>query len=174
MELPEKVVALDLSEPARACTEAIDGLIGADFFHGKVVRIDYTLGVLSCVGEPPAGVGTRLRIANGVMCAPVTVDGCGTRWTRLDTGCTDALDWCEGKCSRWNGAGKTVALISWVRSTTRAEVTVGRVQLHELPVTLWKREIFPGEAGLLGNGALRRYRVTIDGIGNRLVLDPVQ
>ena len=34
MELPEKVVALDLSEPARACTEAIDGLIGADFFHG--------------------------------------------------------------------------------------------------------------------------------------------
>jgi hypothetical protein len=41
-----------------------------------------------------------------------------------------------------------------------------------LPVKWWKREIFPGEAGLLGNGALSKYRVTIDGIGKRLVLEP--
>ena len=44
MRLPEEVVALDLSGPARGCSEGIDGLIGADFFRGKMVRIDYKGG----------------------------------------------------------------------------------------------------------------------------------
>jgi len=174
MRLPEQVVALDLSGPARACSEPIDGLIGADFFRAKVVRMDYARGVLSRVEAPAGGIGTRLRFANGVMCAPVAVDGAAARWARLDTGCTDALDWCEGArcCCCSKGTRGSVALASSMGSAARAEVKVGPAQLRDLPVKFWKREFFPGEAGLLGNGVLSKYRVTIDGIGKRLVLEP--
>ena len=48
---------------------------------------------------------------------------------------------------------------------------MGTVRLHGVPVKLRKPEIFPGEAGLLGNAALRGDRVTIDEIRDRLALD---
>lgn len=174
MRLPEEVVALDLSGPARACSEQIDGLIGADFFRGRVVRIDYARGVLS--DEPAlreAWRGTPLRFANGVICVHVAMNGGRARWTRLDTGCTDALEWCAEAGSRpAANTGKTVALAAFPRGTMRAEVTVGTARLDGVPVQVRDREIFPGEAGLLGNGTLSNFRVTIDGIGRRLVLDP--
>ena len=173
MALPQEVVALDLSGPARACSEAIDGLIGADFFRGKVVRIDYARRMLSSGDALAEGSGTRLRIANGVMCVPVAVNGEEARWTRLDTGCTDALYWCEGADCRRKGAGKSVALAWGAGSDFREEVAVGTVRLHDVAVTVRDGEIFPGEAGLLGNGALSRYCVTIDGIRKRLVLSPL-
>ena len=178
--LPETVVVLDLSGPARACSEKIDGLIGADFFRGKVTRIDYARRVLSQMDRPAAGIGTPLRFTNGVMCVPVAVDGGRAQWTRLDTGCTDSLDWCGGSCRCSKSASKSVALASRTgsaalsTSATLAEVTVGTARLHDLPVKVWKREIFPGEAGVLGNAALSKYRVTIDGIGKRLVLEPLE
>ncbi len=170
MRLPGQVVALDLSGPAQACSQSIDGLIGADFFRGKVVRIDYARGLIERIDRQPA-TGTPLRFANGVMCAPVAVDGGAVRWTRVDTGCTDALDWCERVGARRPAAGKSVAL-AWLHGEALvADVTVGSAALHDLPVKVRGREIFPGEAGLLGNGALSKYRVTIDGIGRRLVLE---
>jgi len=177
MKLPADVVALDLSGPSRECSREIDGLIGADFFEGKVVRIDYAKGVLSREEGLRSSSATPLRFANGVICAPVAVNGGGTRWTRLDTGCTDALDWCEGGCGcPKKPAGKSMALASAMGAPAPwrgvAEVSVGTEQLHHVPVTMRSREIFPGEAGLLGNGALSKYRaMTIDGIGKRLVLE---
>jgi hypothetical protein len=172
MPLPREVVALDLSGPARGCTEAIDGLIGADFFRGKVMRIDYRRGLLSREDEPAAGEGTPLRIESGVMCVPVAVNGGTPRWTRVDTGCTFPLYWCEGADCRRNGGARSVALASFTGSAVHAEVSVGTADLADLPVKIRAREIFPGEAGLLGNGALSRYRVTIDGIRKRLFLEP--
>ena len=171
MRLPGEVVALDLTGPSRGCSEVIDGLIGADFFRGKVMRIDYARGLLSREGEEGRGSGTPIRIEDGVMCVPVAVNGEEARWTRLDTGCTEALYWCDGADCRRKGTRESVALASWRGSAIPAEVTVGAVRLDDVPVKVRDREIFPGEAGLLGNGALSRYRVTIDGIGKRLVLD---
>lgn len=175
MQLPEQVIALDLSAPARGCSEAIDGLIGADFFQDKLVRIDYRRNALVREKRLAGTNGTRLRFANGVICVPVAVNGGRARWTRLDTGCTDALDWCEGAGSGPKGADKTVALASAIGNALQAEVTVGKTHLHDVPVKLHNREIFPGEAGLLGNATLCRYgAVTIDGIGKRLVLEPAR
>ncbi len=171
MRLPREVVALDLSGPSRGCRQEIDGLIGADFFRGKVVRIDYASGLLSRVEEAPAGSGTPLRFEDGVICVPVAVNGKQARWTRLDTGCTEALYWCDGADCRRKGSRESVALASWGGSAIPAEVTVGTARLDDVPVRIRDREIFPGEAGLLGNGALSRYRVTIDGIGKRLLLE---
>jgi hypothetical protein len=178
MRLPEEVVALDLSGPSRGCSEAIDGLIGADFFRGKVVQIDYARRVLSREAGPGGAGGTRLRFANGVICVPVAVNGGRARWTRLDTGCTDALDWYEGAicCATkgTKGAGKSLALATSAGSAPQAEVMVGITRFHAVPVKMLAREIFLGEAGLLGNVALSKYLVTIDGIGNRLLLQPPQ
>jgi hypothetical protein len=67
--------------------------------------------------------------------------------------------------------GKSVALTSSTKGGLQADVAVGRESLHTVPVTIRERSIFPGEAGLLGNAALLEYgSVTMDGIGNRLVL----
>jgi hypothetical protein len=171
MRLPSVVVALDLSGPARGCQEMIDGLIGADFFRGKVMRIDYARGLLSREEGVGEGRGTPLRFEDGVMCVRVAVNGEEARWTRLDTGCTEALYWCDGADCRRKGARESVALASWRGSEIPADVRVGTARLEDVPVKVREREIFPGEAGLLGNGALSRYRVTIDGIAKRLVLE---
>jgi hypothetical protein len=171
MRLPREVVALDLTGPSRGCRETIDGLIGADFFRGKVMRIDYARGLLSREEGAPRGSGTPLRFEDGVICVRVAVDGEAPRWTRLDTGCTEALYWCDGADCRRKAGQESVALACWRGSDIPAEVTIGGVRLDDVPVKLRDGEIFPGEAGLLGNGALSRYRVTIDGIGNRLVLE---
>ena len=135
------------------------------------MRIDYARGLLSREEEAPAGSGTRLRFEDGVICVPVAVNGEEARWTRLDTGCTEALYWCDGGDCRRKGSRESVALASWTGGAIRAEVTVGATRLEDVPVRVREREIFPGEAGLLGNGVLSRYRVTIDGIGKRLVLE---
>ncbi len=171
MRLPEDVVVLDLSGPSRGCRETIDGLIGADFFRGKVVRIDYARGLLSREEGVALGSGAPLRFKDGVICVPVAVNGQPARWTRLDTGCTAPLYWCGGMALRPKGAHESVALAAWTGSAIRAEVTVGAAHIGYLPVKLRAREIFPGEAGLLGNGALSRYRITIDGVGGRLLLE---
>ena len=138
------------------------------------MRIDYRRGLLSREDEPVAGAGTRMRIENGVMCVPVVVNGGTPRWTRVDTGCTFPLYWCAGADCRRNGGARSLALASFTGSAVRAQVRVGTADLADLPVKIRAREIFPGEAGLLGNGALSRYRVTIDRIGNRLVLEQAE
>jgi hypothetical protein len=70
------------------------------------------------------------------------------------------------------GVGRTIALASSRGSALLADVAVGQIELRDVPLKMHARAIFPGEAGLLGNAALSKYRVTIDGIGKRLMLDP--
>ena len=170
MPLPSEVVALDLSRPAAGCSQRIDGLIGADFFQDKVVRIDYRRRVLTREPALP-GAGVPLRISGGVMCVQVAVDGGQPRWTRLDTGCTQPLVWCHGT-GRRKGLGSSVALALFAGRALQADVAVGNVNLGALPIKIRTQEIFPGEAGLLGNAALSGCRMTIDGIGGRLELEP--
>jgi len=171
MRLPGQVLVLDLSGPARACSRPIDGLIGADFFQGNVVRIDYAEGTLARTDTSLGSAGVKLRLENGVICVPVAVNGGRARWTRLDTGCTDSLIWSDAAAARAMHAGRTVALSSPRRGAMPALVAVGGMAAHAMPVKCCAREIFPGEAGLLGNAALSKYRaITVDGIAKRLEL----
>jgi hypothetical protein len=170
MRLPAEVLALDLSGPARACSQPIDGLIGADFFRGKVVRLDFARGLLMAVAQPVDG-GMPLRFLNGVMCAPVALNGGSRQWTRLDTGCSDTVVWCGPTRPGGKDARKSVALAWPGAHRTKADVAVGGRDLGSLAVTLRPKQIFPGEAGLLGNAALSKYRVTIDAVHGRLALE---
>jgi len=49
---------------------------------------------------------------------------------------------------------------------------IGTTRIPDVPATFHVREIFPGEAGLLGNATLSRFQITIDAVHNRLLLDP--
>ena len=96
----------------------------------------------------------------------------GRAGRRLDTGCTDALIWSGRAEARTKLAGRSVAACTpSSRQAASADVAAGGLTPSTMPVKWCGREIFPGEAGLLGNAALGKYRaITIDGIGKRLIL----
>ena len=56
------------------------------------------------------------------------------------------------------------------RVDVRATVAVGAEQIANVPTSLHRSALFPSEAGLLGNSILSNYRVTIDAVNGRLLL----
>lgn len=173
LPLARSTIALDLEYPSRLCSKHVDGLLGADFFRGKIVQIDCAqkvMRVLDAFSPRPDGNTLPLKFMQGAMCLPVSVGGCQPCWVRLDTGCTDALHW--GPI----GTGlktltPTIALAGSRSSTTLLPVQIGNQLFSAVPTTLHKSAIFPGEAGLLGNAILARLRITIDTIKNRVTLE---
>ncbi|MDP9292744.1 MAG: retroviral-like aspartic protease family protein, partial [Verrucomicrobiota bacterium] len=94
LALPSKVLVMDLSDPSRSCGRVIDGLIGADFFQGKIAQLDYQAGTLRFLDCVPAGKNAvPSRFESGVVCVRLAPAGAKAGWVRLDTGCTDALHW---------------------------------------------------------------------------------
>ena len=152
-------LAIDLSETSRECSRSIDGLIGQDFFRNRVVEIDFKARCIRCPEKVDATRGGTtvmpLKIAHDVMCVPVSVDGSSPQWTRLDTGCDDALHWVSK-----GGSGY---------ATTSLQL--GNERIAGVKTALHRTPIFPSEAGLLGNGILSGYRVTIDAVNRRLLLE---
>jgi hypothetical protein len=94
--LPTNYLAMDLSALSAACHAGVDGLIGADFFAGRVVQIDFAkqeVRILeNCAPAADAEV-LPLQIEAARLRVPVEVEGLGGAWARLDTGCASALHW---------------------------------------------------------------------------------
>jgi hypothetical protein len=150
-------LAVDLSDTSELCNRRIDGLIGHDFFRGRIVQIDFRdrcIRVLESVRRDESCVSIPLKVRNCAICVPVSMNGSRHRWTRLDTGCDGALHWVDGD------GGDDV----------RATVAVGQEQIANVPASLRRSPLFPSEAGLLGNAILSNYRVTIDAVNGRLLL----
>jgi hypothetical protein len=173
--LGEVSLAIDLRNAAQLCSEPVDGLIGADFFKGRVVQIDYAQQRLRLLDERPAeGDSLPLRERNGVFCLPVSVNGSRPRWTRLDTGCNDALHWVVPRMAAAQPPrGVSIGFITNMDDETLVSVGLGRLTLPHVETALHGSAIFPGEAGLLGSEILSRYRVTIDARHGRILLAPV-
>ena len=95
--IPSSLLAVDLSGPSRACHQRIDGLLGADFFRGRIVQIDFasqTIRLLQRSEVNEAGCEILpLTTRNDALCARVCVDGNAPEWLRLDTGCNTTLEW---------------------------------------------------------------------------------
>jgi hypothetical protein len=179
VQLPSEYLMLDLGKLGEACTNAaVDGLIGADFFRGRVVRIDFRRQVVSIQGERPAEAGAQILPLNVRPCGmlvPVQINDSKREWVRLDTGCASALQWVTGSV-RPEGCTKrvAVALTSFSVPVTQTSLTLGAVRFEAVPTDLQQRAIFPGEKGLLGNGVLSRFQsVTIDGKRKEVVLGRV-
>jgi hypothetical protein len=174
--LGEVSLATDLHNAAQLCRERIEGLIGAGFFKGRVTQIDYARRRLRLLDAAPVeGECLALRERNGVFCLPVSVNGSRPRWTRLDTGCNDALHWVVPRMAGpQEPRGVSIGFITNTDDETLVTVGLGGLTLDQVETTLHGRAIFPGEAGLLGSEILSQYRVTIDGRHGRILFAPAE
>jgi len=72
------------------------------------------------------------------------------------------------QCTRQTAIG--LAEISILES--KADVEIGEHKFKDVPTGLHETAIFPGEAGLLGNGLLSRFfTVTVDAKAGRVTLE---
>jgi hypothetical protein len=159
IELRGNPLALDLSETSELCSRPIDGLLGFDFFEGRIVQIDFKarcVRLLDKADHHNACTVVALRVRNQALCVPISVNGSPAEWTRLDTGCDDGLHWVSGGGRR--------------NEYVRASLKLGGEQITNVKTALHRSPIFPSEAGLLGNAVLDNYRVTIDAVNQRLSL----
>lgn len=169
------MLAADMSQTNTLCSEPIDGLIGIDFFRDRIVQIDYKrqcLRLLSRFERPHGTLRLPLKIINNVACVEVGVNGSNLRWTRLDTGCNDPLHWVIPKRER-RGKPRTASIgfVTETRDIAPARVSLGSRVLHSVPTAMHGRQFFDGEAGLLGNGLLSKFTVTLDWPSQSLVLE---
>lgn len=161
-------LAVDLSKADTLCDRPIDGLIGIDFFKDRVVQIDYVKHCLRLLkpGKPaPQAVVERLpmKMQNGIVCVPVGVNESKPRWTRLDTGCNDALHWVVPRPLATKAPREvSIGFVTDDRDTALTSVTLGGRTMSNVKTALHGEFLFPGEAGLLGNGVLSQYLVTVD------------
>jgi hypothetical protein len=170
--LPVVGLAIDLRNAEQLCSERVDGLIGAEFFKGRVTQIDYANRRLRILDKAPVdGESLALRARNGVFCVPVSVNGSKPRWTRLDTGCNDALHWVVPRTATGpQRRGVSIGFITNTDDETLVTVGLGRLTLPHVETALHGKAIFPGEAGLLGSEVLSQYRVTVDARGGHVWL----
>ncbi len=180
--LPRNYLAVDLNELSGACHCAIDGLIGADFFRDRVVQLDFVAKkVRLLASSEPGKASLPLRVRNGALQVPVSVNSAPAGWTRLDTGCASSLQWAaaEGKKTEATtqnaGVGEKVMAVGLTGLSIPMKpacVQLGSYLFDQVPTGVHARPIFAGEAGLLGNGLLSRFeRVTIDAKSGRFLLE---
>lgn len=171
--LPKSLLALDLSMISRTCDRPIDGLLGADFFRGRIVQIDFSarkLRILDRVVIDEYYAELPMRQRNGTFCVPVGVAGNPPRWMRVDTGCDSSLEWVVKGAGYQRRSGTSIGLTNVRSGSVVTEVQLGGHTLRRVKTGVHVQQIFPGEAGLLGNAILARFCVTIDALGNRLLL----
>jgi hypothetical protein len=175
VRLPEDFLAVDLGQLSRACGCGVDGLLGADFFKGRRVRIDFQnsrLRLLQTVHPDGDEETIPLRVRASGMLVCVQVNGGPPQKVRLDTGCASPLQWVASKapaepCSTQIAVGMTEVSMPLVKTSVR----IGASEFNSVATGLQDRQIFPGEAGLLGTPLLSRFAVvTIDAPGKRLLL----
>ncbi len=176
--LPDEFLGLDLGKLSGACSHSVDGLLGADFFRGRIVQIDYAAQKLRVLAASPSDAGTNAVPLESRPCGfrvAVNVNGGRTQWVRVDTGCATAFQWVTSKERAERCTSKlAVGLAELSIPQTMTSVRIGNHYLGTVPTGLHRKPIFPGESGLLGNGLLAQFGVvTIDAKAGRLVLGPV-
>lgn len=173
--LPKEYLGVDLAELSRACDCCVDGLIGADFFRGRVVQIDFVEERVRLLPSSEVAGDTsrvKLRTTPKALLAAVRINDRKSQWMRVDTGCTSALQWVASDTKSAAAVGGiAVGLTELNISTTATTVRLGSVTFDCVPTGLHPYPIFSGEAGLIGNGLLARFeRVTFDSKKGNLVL----
>ena len=173
--LPKSVLAIDLRALSGCCDQHADGILGADFFRGRIVQIDFTEGRIRILEKCDPKVADcevlPIRMCNDAFCVPVRVAGNPAQWMRLDTGCDTALEWVvsgtEKRRSRTTSVGLSGVSIRYINTS----VQLGKQCFNTVTTSVHKEQIFSGEAGLLGNGLLSKFRLTIDQPRNRVIFE---
>jgi predicted aspartyl protease len=175
VQLPNQYVAVDLQKLSKSCQQPVDGLIGMDFFLGRIVQIDFAaqkIRLLADQSVDKTAIVLRLELRPCGMRLPVTINGHGHQWVRLDTGCATPLQWVTKTVNTQECAHRVAIGLAEVSiPQTKTSVELGRCEFDNVPTGLHESPIFPGEAGLLGNGLLARFSsITIDTESGFLIL----
>ena len=177
VKLPAKYLSLDLSQLAHSCNRPLDGLLGADFIKGKVVEIDFQshqLRLTDKFSPAKSDIELPIKYSNRSFCVPVCINNQPQQWVRLDTGCATALQWVTSDAGVSTQSGKpAIGLTGLSIPQTQTTISLGGKQFDQIPTGIHSHAIFAGEAGLVGNGLLSRFKmVTIDTKSDRVVLRP--
>jgi hypothetical protein len=176
LPLPSCFLAVDLSELSRACGRRVDGLVGADFFDGHVVQIDFAARKIRLLASSE-GLTNRttlpLEMHGRALQVPVRVDNGPRQWVRLDTGCAAALHWVTTRVRPEDcKPSLSVALTTVAIDMTHTRVQLAGLTFEGVPTGIHKQHLFEGEAGLLGNELLSRFSsVIIDAKAKRVILE---
>jgi hypothetical protein len=173
--LPKSILAIDLRALSNCCDQRVDGILGVDFFRGRIVQIDFTGGRIRILEKCDPKVANcevlPIKMCNDAFCVPVRVAGKPAQWMRVDTGCDSALEWVAcGTEKEWKGRN-SLGLSGVSKRHIRTCVEIGRRCFNTVTTGVHTEQIFPGEAGLLGNGLLSKFRLTIDEPGNRVIFE---
>lgn len=180
VELPHGYLTVDLDRLSSSCERPVDGLVGADFFRGRVVQIDFDAQMIRLLKPEKRSKSVEslpLQLRPCGMRVPITVNGRERQWVRLDTGCATALQWVTSDVRPEQCVGRRMAigLAELSIPQTETSVSVGTHTFEKVPTGLHETAIFDGEAGLLGNGLLARFSsVIIDAKTDRVFLNERQ
>ncbi len=174
VELPREYLAVDLGKLSSSCERPVDGLIGADFFRGRVVQIHFEALKIRLLKPDTAAdrEGLPIEFRDCGMRVPISVNGHARRWVRLDTGCATPLQWvtADVRPDQCIGRRMAIGLTEISIPQTETDVVLGDYSFEKVPTGLHQKPIFPGEAGLLGNGVLSLFSsITIDAKAGRLI-----
>jgi hypothetical protein len=166
------LLAFDLRQINPRAPRGIDGLLGQDFFRGRIVQIDFRKKRLRLLerADPARSAVLPIKFQNGAMCVPVSVAGSAPRWTRLDTGCNDDLHWVAARPSSSGRSGASVGFSRGPVTYVETMVDLAEYRINGVQAGLHEREFFSGEAGLLGTGILSNFTMTVDAPRARLIL----
>jgi hypothetical protein len=172
--LPKSVVAVDLRALSDCCDQPVDGILGVDFFRNRIVQIDFTEGRVRILEKCDPNLANceilPIRMCNDAFCVPVRVAGNPAQWMRLDTGCDAALEWVSGTGKPRTGRS-SIGLSGVSVRHINTSVQLGKQYFNAVSTGVHREPTFPGEAGLLGNGLLSKFRLTIDQPGNRVIFE---
>lgn len=176
IKLPSDYLAVDLSALSGECKRRIDGLIGLDFFKGRIVQIDFKASRIRLLPKAPSNSESIPIWTRGCgIRVPIIVNGIPDQLVRLDTGCVEGLQWVTAdlRAEACQGKKAAVGLSPISINQTQSDVRIGKASLIGVPTGVHAKPIFAGESGLLGNGILARFEsVTIDLRRNRLHFEP--
>lgn len=100
------------------------------------------------------------------------MNGDSNQLVRVDTGCASALEWVSrGKPGPSLGSRVSIGLTPISVKTQAIDVVIGSERFHDVFAGIHSKRLFPGEDGLLGNGILSKYTVTIDVADGQLLLE---
>ncbi len=175
--VPRDMLALDLSSVSAGCGTRIDGLLGADFFRARIVQIDFAAQKVRLFdrreGRAVGGQILPLVRRQDALCVRVGVNGNAPQWMRLDTGCSGALEWVVAGAKSRRESATSVAATAASREHIQTDVLLGSERISAVKTGIHSQPLFAGENGLIGNGLLSRFRVTVDAAGARLLLQRV-
>jgi len=176
LPLPRDYLVVDLTKLSGVSEGSVDGLIGIDFFRGKVVQIDFAaerIRLLDFAVSNEQQQIVPLKMVSGGFLLSASVDHNPCQWFRLDTGCASSLRWVKGKLlTRAQPEEPSLGLAKLCQLQTYTTVETGSVCFKAVPTAVHSKKLFAGEAGLVGNGLLSRYpSITIDAKSGRLLLE---